>query len=423
MLEKPKLFVKTKEFWLTMLLLFSFLIMRLFMVYGEYNSFKEKPFFYTEVEVIQAYEKWTDDRYYTILKLYSPTLDITFFSRTKVRSKDISSNLRMKLFPHNDMKFVDYLGTSFIFSRINEVKVDEKTSKDNLLVAIEKQHEKSMISSFYKAIFFATPLDKELRTQVSSLGVSHLIALSGFHLAILSGVLFYIIRLFYRPLQQRFFPYRFDLYDVGFLVLVILAWYVWFVDAPPSLLRSYAMMFVGWVLLVLGLELLSFSFLAIIVMLLLLLFPKMLLSLAFWFSVVGVFYIFLLLQYFSHLNKYLMTLLISFGIFILMLPIVHMVFPLTNPLQLGSPFLSLLFSFFYPLSMALHLVGEGSLFDNLLFKLFTLKEEEYSFEIRPLYGMLYMGVSFLAIHSKSLLYFLFFLAFIFSIWLFIGFWV
>ena len=149
----------------------------------------------------------------------------------------------------------------------------------------------------------------------------------------------------------------------------------------------------------------------------------MLLSLAFWFSVVGVFYIFLILNHFPKLNKYAMTLFISFGIFILMLPIVHLIFPIVNPLQLTSPFLSLGFSFFYPLSMGLHLVGLGDLFDPLLLKLFRVEAPESLFEVSLNYGLLYVGVSLFAIYSKKVFYLLLLLASSFTVWLFMGFWV
>jgi len=348
---------------------------------------------------------------------------LNFFTRTKIRVNDLTSHLRLKIFPHKKMRFVDYLGTSFMFSNVNQVYEENQSIKSDFLTFVEAQHENKIISSFYKAIYFATSLEKSLRTQVSALGVSHLIALSGFHLAILSALLFFLLRPVYRLFQQRYFPYRFDLHDVGLLILIILAGYVWFVDAPPSLLRSFAMMAVGWVLLVLGMELLSFTFLVTIVLLLLVIFPKMLLSLAFWFSVAGVFYIFLLLKHFSTLNKYLMTLFISFGIFVLMLPIVHMVFPVVSSLQLGSPLLSLGFSIFYPLSMLLHLIGLGNLFDPWLLKLFTLKNSDHMFLLNPWYGVGYVGVSFLAIYSKRIFYLLFLTALAFTIWLFIGFWV
>jgi competence protein ComEC len=137
----------------------------------------------------------------------------------------------------------------------------------------------------------------------------------------------------------------------------------------------------------------------------------------------GVFYIFLLLKHFSNLNKYLMTLFISFGIFVLMLPIVHMVFPIVNPLQLGSPFLSLGFSFFYPLSMGLHLMNFGALFDPLLLKIFTLKAIEELFTLNITYGLIYIAISFLAIFSKKIFYLLFLISMVFTVWLFMGFWV
>ncbi len=419
MLEKPKLFLNLKEFWLTMLVLSLLLLTRLFILYGEYKEFKEKPFFYTDVQVVQAYEKWKDDEYYTILKLYSATLDINFFSRTKIRAEDISSQMRVKLFPHDDMKFSDYLGTSFVFSKINEIYEPKEDMKNELFEAVDRQHDNVMIANFYKAIFFAIPLEKDLRTQVATLGVSHLIALSGFHLAILSALLFFLLRLFYRPMQQKFFPYRFDLLDVGFIVLVVLAWYVWFVDAPPSLIRSYMMMVMGWTLLVLGVELLSFSFLVTVILLLLIIFPKLLLSLAFWFSVIGVFYIFLLLHYFSHINKYLMTLLISFGLFVLMLPIVHVVFPMTSSLQLYSPLLSLGFTFFYPLSILCHLLGVGGIFDSYLQELFTLSAQTVAFQLEKSYLFLYLILSLLSIYLRWLFYLLLFIALIFALWLFI----
>jgi competence protein ComEC len=421
MLEKPKLFLDLKSFWVVLFLLFFVLALRLFSLYGEYNEFKDKRFYYTEVKVLQAYEKWTDNNSYTILKLYSPSLNLSFFSRTKIRQYDLTSHLWMKLFPHKEMLFRDYLGTSFISSSVREIYEEEDNSQNSLKMWVEKQHKKSEISNFYNAIYFATPLSRDLRQKVSLLGVSHLMALSGFHLGILSAILFFLLRLLYRPLQQYYFPYRFDLYDVGFIVLILLAFYVWFVGSPPSLLRSYAMMVGAWFLLLLGMELFSFSFLATLVMLLLVIFPKMLLSLAFWFSVAGVFYIFLLLHHFSTLNKYLMTLLISFSLFVLMLPLVHAVFPILSSWQLLSPLFSLAFSIFYPISMFFHLVGMGDFLDVPLNALFSLSMESQTFLLSRGYLFAYVALSFASIFSKWIFYLLLFITFLFAIALFSGF--
>jgi competence protein ComEC len=423
MLEKPKLFLTLKEFWFSMLILSLFLFLRLFFLYVEYQNFREKPFYFTYVEVVQAYEKTKNKKSYTVLKLYSPELNLKFFTTIYLPPAKIHQKLRVKLFPSNDMKFSEYLGTSFINSTLNEIFKPEENSKLNVLNFVEKQHENKMISNFYNAIFFAQPLDKKLRNEVSKLGISHLIALSGFHLAILSGLLFFLLRPFYRFLQQRYFPYRFDLIDVGFLVLVVLAGYVWFVDAPASLIRSYMMILTTWILLLLGIELLTLSFLTTIILILLIIFPHLLFSLAFWFSIIGVFYIFLLLHYFSHLNKFVMILIISFGIFILMLPVVHAIFPLTTALQLLSPFLSLGFSLFYPLSIGLHLVGLGDTLDILLLKLFMLQSNESQVLLSPLVAGVYLFISLGAFYSKILFYLLAFLSLAFFLKLFMGFWV
>jgi competence protein ComEC len=209
----------------------------------------------------------------------------------------------------------------------------------------------------------------------------------------------------YRPLQQRYFPYRFALIDVGLVVIGILGVYVWFVGAPPSLVRSYAMVLVGWSMIVMGIELLSFTFLATVMMLLVVLFPALLVSLGFWFSVAGVFYIYLLLHHMKMLSKWQLTLFaIPLGIFVLMLPVVHAVFPASSPYQLFSPLLSLLFIPFYPLVMLLHLLGVGGALDEVLLWLFGLPQESWEHQL-PLWVMaFYLTLSLIAVGNRKVFY-------------------
>ncbi len=418
MLEKPKLFLTLKEFLVVVSIFILLLFLRLYFIYGEYKTFSQKEFYFTHVEVLQQYKKEKNSKIYTILRVYSSELDLNFFTRTYRDEVFLDKGLRLKLYPHKNMNFFDYLRSPFIASSINQVYELPIGLKSSLLEKIASQHQDKEIVDFYQAIFLATPLQKELRKQVSILGVSHLIALSGFHLGILWGVLFFLFRPFYRLVQQSHFPYRFDLIDVGFFVLILLGWYVWFVDSPASLVRSYTMMVMGWGVMILGIELLTFTFLATMIMVILLLFPKMLLSLAFWFSVLGVFYIFLLVERFRTLNKPLMMLLISFGIFVLMLPIVHMIFPITSTLQLYSPFLSLAFTPFYPLSILAHLIGFGGIFDTLLLALFSLEGESLEIKLDMIYGVGYLILSFMAIWSRWVFYLIFVVAFGFMGWMF-----
>jgi len=421
MIEKPKLFLNVKQFWFSMIFLILILLFRIFFLYEEYQLFRDKPLYFTEVKVLQAYEKTKNKRNYTVLKLYSPDLNLNFFTITSIPSKEIHQRLRMKLFPNYKMRFQDYLSTSFISSNVNEVYKEEESLKGKILNFIEKQHLNPMIANFYSAIYLAQPVEKELRESISKLGISHLIALSGFHLALLSSMLFFFLRPLYRVFQQRYFPYRFDVIDIGFSVLVLLGWYVWFVDAPASLIRSYMMLLSGWTLLLLGVELLTLSFLTTIVLILLILFPYLLFSLAFWLSIIGVFYIFLLLQYFSDLPKVVVTFIISFGLFLLMQPIVHLIFPLTTPYQLLSPFLSLLFSIFYPLSIFLHLFGVGDLLDTLLMQLFAMKSIQESISLPIMGTALYLLLSLGAFFFKKLFYLLLGISLLFFFYFFKGF--
>jgi len=292
--------------------------------------------------------------------------------------------------------------------------------KDDLLEKVALQHPSDALQSFYNAIFFATPLDKTLRKQIAKLGVSHLVALSGFHLGILWGLVYGLLLLLYRPVQQRFFPYRHALFDVGFVAMILLGVYVWFVDFPPSLVRSYAMILLGWGVLLLGMELVSFTFLTTILLTLVVLFPSLLVSLSFWLSMTGVFYIFLLLQYTEGLDAKLISLVfIPFGIFILMQPVVHGIFGVTSIYQLLSPLLSILFIAFYPLVMFLHLVGMGDVFDGTLSWLFSLPHQSEE-KFLPLWlGFTYLGLSIGATWYRKLFSVVLGVAGLYMIYLFI----
>lgn len=405
-LEKPKLFTELKSFVWFVLIILVLIGMRLSYEYHKYEIFISKPFYYTYATVLNAYQKSKKGKYYTVLKLKSDD-GFTFYT-TSHQTKDFNhSRLRLQIFPNESIGFFSYLGTFYVKSKIKKQEVSTPAFKDGLLVHVNKQHEDTSLASFYNAIFFATGIEQKLREKIALLGVSHLVALSGFHLGILWALVYGLLILIYRPVQQKYFPYRHALFDMGLFAMFILGAYVWFVNFPPSLLRSYAMVLLGWMVLLLGVELLSFTFLTTVFLALTFIFPSLLVSLAFWLSVAGVFYIFLLLQYTKHWNKWLiMILVIPLGIFMLMLPIVHAIFGVTSVYQLLSPLLSVLFIPFYPLVMALHSLGIGGLFDAPLLVLFHLPKEG-TFHIIPVWMLaVYVALSLGAIWFKKVFYML-----------------
>ena len=420
-IEKPTLFSGYRAFLLFGLLMLVLLSGRLFFAYRTYSAFVSKPFYYTEAEIRSTYAKEREGRRYQVVKLQSSE-GLTFFTTSTRRDLKEGRRVRIQLYPNRHISFGDYLGYFYVKSRIKRLLPQESSVKSKIRDFINSQHTDPAISSLYSAIFLATPLEKALREKIAALGISHLVALSGFHLGILWALLYGILLYGYRPLQQRFFPYRYALLDIGLVVLLFLGWYVWLVGAPPSLLRSYAMVLVGWVVILLGMELLSFTFLTTIGWVLLLLFPSLLVSWGFWLSMAGVFYIFLLLQHSSGLHSRLVSLLlIPFGIFFLMLPIVHGFFGMTTPYQLLSPLLSLLFVPFYPLAMLLHLLGVGDFLDGALLWLFALPQGGSEQHLSMILLLPYLALSLWAIWRRRAFWVLLAVAVAYAFSLFVSF--
>ncbi|MGM0533530.1 MAG: ComEC/Rec2 family competence protein [Campylobacterota bacterium] len=320
--------------------------------HSSYQDFIQKPKHFLTAKVIAQYPK--ND--YQVLKLQSN--DHTFYTTKKDIDNLTGATLQILIFTkYVDIEFKSYLTHFYVPSHIIK-----KTEEAKEISYFTNQHpDNAHMAQFYNAIFLAKPISKELRQSVSALGVSHLIALSGFHLGILSAVLYFLLRPPYRFLQQRFFPYRHELFDLGLVIATLLGIYLFVTDFPPSLVRAYGMFVFGWLCAIWGVSILSFSFLFLVVLVLLVLHPPFLFSLGFYFSAMGVFYIYVLLDWMRDTNKLITTLAISFWTFLMMLPVTHYFFPTTSLWQLLSPLLTIMFSFFYPLALGLHVLGVGDL--------------------------------------------------------------
>ena len=190
MLEKPELFDSRKSFEVTVLALLLVILLRLTFEYFSYREFIEKPFYFTNATVLNAYEKTKNNRTYTVLKLQAEE-GFTFYTTSYKKEDFQDSILRVQIFPNDNIAFNDYLGTFYVKSRIKHVKKMPSTFKDTLMQYVGEQHKDSTLAGFYNAIFFATSIDKALREKIALLGVSHLVALSGFHLGILWGLLYW----------------------------------------------------------------------------------------------------------------------------------------------------------------------------------------------------------------------------------------
>jgi competence protein ComEC len=262
------------------------------------------------------------------------------------------------------------------------------------------------MKELFSALFLAEPISKSLRTDVSNLGISHLIAISGFHLGVLFTILYFLFRTIYIYFQDRYFPYRNIKFDLTILILVLLFGYMSLIGYVPSVVRSFVMMALGFFLFHRSFKIISFEVLYVTILFILAIIPEFLFSIGFWFSISGVFYIYLFLHHFSYLKNWQIFLLLNFWVYIAMIPIVHFIFPNFSLYQLFSPFLTMVFSIFYPLEMLLHILQIGDLLDSMVLKLFSFKAEIYKFQTPLWFLGTYLLVSILAIFHKSTVFIL-----------------
>lgn len=370
----------------------------LFFLYQDFKEFQSLKIYKFEAKVINIYYK--ND--YNVLKLSDDKIE--FFTSIPLHSNIEKLDYIRGYVLTNNIAFLDYLRGFYANSFGLYILKKDKSKKQELLYNIYNQHENSMLQSLFSALFLAVPLDQEVREICAILGVSHLIALSGFHLGLLSGIFYFLLYYPYSFVHQKYFPYRNKKVDLLTFVLVILFGYLYFTDFVPSLLRAFVMYAFGIYFLQANIKLLSYETLFLVVLIILALFPKMIFSLSFWFSVIGVFYIFLFLQYFKTLPKVFQFILFNLWIYLAVNAIVHYFFDVTALVQLFSPILTILFSVFYPLELFLHLIDQGSLLDSLILPLFSMQYQSYGFSTPLWFFIAYIILSLGATKNKYIFY-------------------
>lgn len=402
MIQKVPLFTKKRDFFLFILLSLSIFGISVFIEYRDYLEFSRFDSVLVEATVLKQYTKTSKNQTYQILKLKNSD-GISFYTRTKKSLQNVKDKkLKVEIWP-KELNFYAYLSSFYANSKILSIE-DFNSTKQDLNAFIASSHEDKNIANIYQALYTAEDVDQNTQTAFSNLGVSHIVAISGFHLGILSALLYFVLKPLYAFMQERYFPYRNSKVDIFVIVAVVLYSYMIFLDSPPSLVRSFGMFVVGFILYDRGLEIFSMQTLLVTILLLLAFFPRLAFSLGFWLSALGVFYIFLLMIHLKHLSAFLQMLAISIFVYLYMIPIslyVFQNFSIYHPISIP---LSILFTPFYPLSIALHIIGYGDFFDGFLIWLMRLGENGSKVELNFYIFMLHAALSFVAIYSKRAMF-------------------
>ncbi len=409
MIEKISLFSSKREIFI------FFFISAFIFTYSsliEYNNYKKLTQFdsaLVNATILKQYQKTRTTKRgkiknYQVLKLKSENGFSFYTSAKESFAYSVGKEVELELWA-GKISFYEYMSSYYAFSKIIHANKTE-SQKQKLNQLISQQHRDKNISNTYQALYTAKPLNTEIQTKFSALGISHLVAISGFHLGVLSALLYFLFKFPYKFLQNRYFPYRSYKRDSFIVIAVVLLSYLLFLDSPPSLLRAFVMLIIGFILYDRGIKIISMLTLLLTVVLLISFFPRLLLSIGFWLSVSGVFYIFLFLIHFKNLSKLWQFILIPFWVYILMLPysiVIFGNFSLYHPLSI---IWTSLFTLFYPISILLHLVNYGDFLDNILNFLLRLETDDIKITLDWKWLMVYVTLSFTSIYKKSFIYLL-----------------
>ncbi|WP_024948019.1 ComEC/Rec2 family competence protein [Helicobacter pylori] len=365
-----ELLTTPKEYLLCGVILSLLLILNLYLEYLNYQKLDFSKPTSLNAQILLQYPKTKDQKTYFVLKLQSKGM--IFYATIKEPLKNLQYRYAQFFGKIKPCSFLESLKSCF-FQTYSFSLTRKQDFKSHVRRFIDSAHSSALVGNLYRALFIGDSLNKDLRDRANALGINHLLAISGFHLGILSASVYFLFSLFYTPLQKRYFPYRNAFYDIGVLVWVFLLGYLLLLNFLPSFFRAFLMGLLGFLACFFGVRLLSFKLLILACCIAIALLPKLLFSVGFLLSVCGVWYIFLFLKHTqaffktsSFLVRSFQVISLSALVFLNMLIIAHAFFPMFSPYQLFSIPLGLIFVVFFPLSLFLHAVGLGSLLDSIL---------------------------------------------------------
>ncbi|CZE48714.1 ComEC/Rec2 family competence protein [Campylobacter geochelonis] len=402
-MKKYSVFESLREIYIFLAVVFAIFGLNLAYEYSQFSKFKEHKFTRIEAKVQSSYLKTNvKGKTYRVMKLKASDFD--FYTTSKKESKfEVGEMLNLGVIT-DKIEFLEYVKKSFYMPsyKIKVVK-KEPNFKDKLIKLITNQHKEPKIKELYAALYLATPISKELRNDVTKWGIAHIIAISGFHLGIIFSGIFLVFTPIYRIFQSRFFPYRSAKFDISVFAFLLMVGYLFLLDFTPSFLRSLVMAVIGFVFIVRNLKIISFQTLFLTILLTVCVYPHLLFSIGFYFSSLGVFYIYLYLHHFK--DKFGLFTNIAFlnlyVYFAMNLPVYYF-FPTLAFSQIAVIPIGYIFVIFYPVSAFLHLIGQGGLMDAPLLEFLNLHIKTYQVAVPASIFYALNLLSLVAIRYKSL---------------------
>ena len=376
------LFERKKEILFLFLACFVIFLLNFSYKYYEFYKFKKSEFYELNASLEKSEKKLSKKGKSYYLNLFkSDEFSVFLYSKKEIEKGFYALKISTK-----NVKFKQFLKGQ-IFSSFKGLKKLQKPQNLASILSqkITAQHENTLLKELFSTLYLATPISRELRYMVTNWGIAHLIAISGFHLGLLFSIFYLLFKKPYEFFQSRFFPFRNRDFDLSVIILSLAGFYLYLLDFAPSFLRSYIMAVFGFFILTRGLKLFNYGNLIICALFAISVNISLLFNIGFYFSCLGVFFILVYIHHFgekSDLKSKTKMLFhaVFFEIFVfcaMNIP-VYFFFNQASLFQMSVIPLGYAFVVFYPLSIFLHLLGFGGVFDEhlLSFLNFASKQGE-----------------------------------------------
>lgn len=383
--------------------------------FRNFKDFKSQEVRYIDAKILKSYEKnGKNGKNYQVLKLKSENFEF-YTTLKKPKNFAVNSFVNVGILSKN-INFKEFLIKKFYAPNVKISPINREfyaknnilALKDKMINFITSQHESEKMKEFYSTLYFATEISKELRENVTNWGIAHIVSISGFHIGIIFGVIFLCVSPIYFWFQSRYFPWRDRKIDITNAVLLFLLIYLVILELTPSFLRSVGMCILGYFLLLRNIKILNFTTLFLTILLLVAIFPSLLFSIGFYFSSLGVLFIFIYLHHFSrYFGLFGNIFWLNIFVFLAMNIPVYFFFPTITIQQISVMPLGYVFVVFYPLSVVLHIINLGGILDVPLLNFLNFALPNYQTQI-PFW--LFLFANFCAVLGVRFKIFAFFAA-------------
>lgn len=407
--SKRTLKISKKLYFVIFISLIALFCLQVHLKFLDFCEFLEQDSY--ELKITNNYLKTKNNKSYYVLALAYK--DVLIYTTTKIKIN--SNHISLKFAAKNKLNFYEYLQARFYLPSYALEELDE-ISENAFVKYFINQHENETMKQFFGALFFAKSISKDLRDSVNYYGIAHLLAISGYHLGLIYSIFFFIFSIVYKYFQKRFFPYRSMHFDLGIIIFIILALYFYEIGLVASYFRSFVMAILGFYFIIRAIKIISFAHLFLAFFVCIAINPSFLFNVGFFFSCLGVFYIFLFIYHFKVDNLFKLICLELSTFFAMVAPVLYF-FPLLSFQQLFGIILTPIFVIFYPLVLLLHIINCGDFLDKYLLIFLDFKMNAINFKLDFAYFITYIILSFLAILHRYLAIFVISLNLIFFIYL------